>query len=142
MKMTPLRLVHKWCQHINSGNISELMSLYGKNSILMPTFSDKIITTKDEMIEYFKIFEKKEVRLLTSKERESHREVSNIIHGEYDFLSRSSSHKARYTFVFGVENSDWKIVCHHSSLIPNSSRFSMDFYKYVQRCNRYAEVKI
>ena len=140
--MTPLRLVQKWCQFLNTRNIPDLISLYGKNSVLMPTFSNKIITSKKEMIDYYNLLHGKQVRLLSSSERKYPRPLSNIINGEYDFVSRSSSHKARYTFVFGMENSDWKIVCHHSSLIPGESSFNVDVYKYLQRCNRYLELKI
>lgn len=142
MKMTPLRLVRKWCQFLNTRNMPDLISLYGRNSVLMPTFSNKIITNKKEMIDYYNSISDKQVSIQSSMERKNPRPTSNIIHGEYDFVSRSSSHKARYTFVFGIENSDWKIICHHSSLIPGESSFNVDVYKYLQRCNRYSELKI
>lgn len=140
--MTPKALVQRWSRLFNTRNVRELVSLYGKYSVLMPTFSDKIITNKEEMTKYYETMFTKNVKIRSLEERRTTRTVSNIIHGEYDFVSRSSSNRARYTFVFGVENSDWKIICHHSSVIPGKSSFDPDFYNYLQRCNRYAEMKI
>ena len=140
--MTPKALVHKWSRLFNTKNLGELISLYGKHFVLMPTFSDKIITNKEEMTKYYESVFTKNVKIRSLEERKTTRTVSNVIHGEYDFVSRSSSNRARYTFVFGVENSDWKIICHHSSVIPGRSAFDRDFYRYLKRCNRYAEMKI
>ena len=54
MTMTePLNLLDQWIEFVNNGDIESLLNLYDSGAILIPTFSNRIRSTPEELREYF-----------------------------------------------------------------------------------------
>jgi len=95
---------------------------YASTSILLPTVSDIPRTDYEGIKSYFVDFlEKKPQGVILE---------SNVIQGDdwcmdagiYEFTMGATGDKvkARYTYVYTYEDSEWKIAHHHSSVMPES----------------------
>ena len=95
---------------------------YAKKAVLLPTVSDIARTDYDSIKHYFDDFLKKKPR---GQILESHVNIgSNICQdvGIYEFTMGLSGDKVkgRYTFVYTWEDGQWKILHHHSSVMPEA----------------------
>jgi uncharacterized protein (TIGR02246 family) len=95
---------------------------YAKKALLLPTVSDIARTDYDTIKHYFDDFLKKKPQ---GQILESHVNIgSNICQdvGIYEFTMGSTGHKVkeRYSFVYTWEDGQWKILHHHSSVMPEA----------------------
>ena len=112
-------LFDKWNEALKSKNLKQVVNLYAIDGILLPTLSNRVRHNHEEIEEYFIHFLAKGP---VGSIIESNVRVFNdlaINSGIYSFaFEDSSSAKARYTFVYRQVEDSWKIVEHHSSLLP------------------------
>ena len=40
--------------------------------------------------------------------------------GLYNFITNGKTINARFSFVYGKDNTEWKIISHHSSILPEN----------------------
>ena len=109
-----------WIEKIRSNNANEVADLYHKDGLLLGTFSNKERHGKSLILKYFKklLKSKVDVKIITQ-----HVHKTNTIlvsSGLYNFIVNDIIIKARYTFVFSKNKNNWKILSHHSSLLPDS----------------------
>jgi hypothetical protein len=96
--------------------------LYATNATLLPTVENGPYTTHAQIKRYFEHF------LATHPSLTYHSGIivneCNISYyiGLYTFGTSNGPVKARYTFIYGLDNNAWKIVHHHSSKEPAPSR--------------------
>ena len=95
---------------------------YDKKAVLLPTVSDIARTDYDSIKHYFDDFLKKKPQ---GQILESHVNIgSNICQdvGVYEFTMGSTGDKVkgRYSFVYTWEDGQWKILHHHSSVMPEA----------------------
>ena len=94
--------------------------MYDKNAILLPTLSGQVRHTHDEIKEYFFHFLSK--KPVGSINEFNIRIFDNLAinSGIYTFnFKDGSSAQARFTYVYKkVDENNWIIVDHHSSLLP------------------------
>lgn len=115
-------LFNKWNDALQTGSAKKVASLYAENAVLLPTVSNLPRTTPAEIEDYFNHFlEKKPFGMI--KQRNIKKGCNKITDaGIYDFEVTSNGKKevvpARYTFVYEYANNQWKIVHHHSSMMP------------------------
>ena len=112
-------LFDQWNQALQSKDPKTVSSLYHSDSILLPTLSNQVRHNHEEIENYFIHF------LATGPVGsilESNVRVFDdlaINSGIYSFsFEDGSSAEARYTFVYRQVEDVWKIVEHHSSLLP------------------------
>lgn len=116
-----------WNAALQTKDPEKVVDLYatGNNSVLLPTLSNMVADTKDEKIQYFKGF------LAKSPVGEINEEHIQVLSptlaansGIYSFTlttdGKTSKVQARYTFVYSKASGQWKIIDHHSSLMPES----------------------
>jgi len=115
-------LFDTWNRALQTGNAKTVATLYAEDAILLPTVSNLPRTTPAEIEDYFNHFlEKKPYGII--KQRNIKQGCSKLTDaGIYDFEVTSGGKKeivpARYTFVYEYRNNEWKIVHHHSSMMP------------------------
>ena len=117
-------LFKKWNDALQTGSAKAVAALYAEDAILLPTVSNLPRTTTAEIEDYFHHFlEKKPYGIV--KERNIKQGCNKLTDaGIYDFEVISNGKKevvpARYTFVYEYRNNEWKIVHHHSSMMPET----------------------
>jgi hypothetical protein len=116
-----------WSRLVSAGKFEEVLSLYHKNSILMPTFSPKIIKKREDLLDYFTRLAEREdmsVRLHENTvvcQRASLFDyvVLGIYSWEFKLEDNLLTFPSRFTYLLDFEN-DSPIMHHHSSQIPRT----------------------
>ena len=115
-----LNLFDDWNKALQTGSPDEVVKLYDKKAILLPTLSGQVRHTHEEIKDYFVHFLSKKP---IGKINESNIRIFGnlaINSGIYTFnFKDGSSAEARFTYVYKkVDENNWIIVEHHSSLLP------------------------
>ena len=111
-------LFDKWNEALKSKNPKEVVSLYAPDGILLPTLSNRVRHNHKEIEDYFIHFLAKGP---VGSIIESNVRVFNdlAINSEYTHLLLTMDHRQKLdTFVYRQVEYSWKIVEHHSSLLP------------------------
>ncbi len=112
-------LFNKWNNSLLTENPKEVIKLYTKDAILLPTLSNQVRHNHEEIEDYFVKFLSKSPQ---GKIDESNIRINDNIainSGIYTFsFSDASTAQARFTFVYKLVNNEWLIIEHHSSLLP------------------------
>lgn len=117
-------LKEKWAKAIVEADLKALSKLYSNEAILKPTMSNSVRKGFDEISPYFVGGGKNEdpgffnqgiseVRYLNSECFNSATMYTEV--GSYEFVTPEKKLNAHYSFVFSLDDKDWKIVAHHSS---------------------------
>ena len=114
-----LSLFDDWNSALNTGEPKKVAALYDTSAILLPTISNKVRHNHEEIEDYFVNFLTKEPQ---GKIDESNIRIFGDIainSGVYTFTFKDGSNaQARFTFVYNKVGEEWKIIEHHSSLMP------------------------
>lgn len=112
-------LFNKWNDALQTCDENTVIALYDKNAVLLPTISNKVRHNHNEIKDYFINFLTKEPK---GKINESNIRIFDelaINSGIYTFsFNDNSSVQARFTFVYKLIEGEWKIIEHHSSMMP------------------------
>ena len=116
-----VNMLHTWVEKIQSNDAHQVTNLYHQNGILLGTFSNIERIGKDLIFDYFKDLLKSKVDVEIITQHESKTDSISTVSGLYNFIVNGDTIEARYSFVFIQVNDDWKILSHHSSVLPKSS---------------------
>jgi uncharacterized protein (TIGR02246 family) len=114
------KLFDAWNAAIQTGDPDKVVALYAAKAVLVPTLSNDVRTTPEEIRQYF------DVEFLPKKPRaqldQSYPRLFGdvaINSGIYSFFFGGSTTptQARYSFVYLRDKSGWLIIEHHSSLL-------------------------
>lgn len=111
---------YRWNAALATLDPDVVASRYAKNAVLLPTVSDVPRTDYASIREYFVNFTKLQPQ---GKILESYVQIGTNWckdSGIYEFTMGATGAvvKARYSFVYTLEDGDWKIAHHHSSQMP------------------------
>ena len=115
-------LFERWNWALQSRDPEQVARLYSRDAVLLPTLSDQPRTDHDSIVDYFSHFLDKRPQGQVSQ-----REIligCNMLQdaGLYTFrFANGSTAEARYSFIYVLEDCEWKISHHHSSLQPEST---------------------
>ena len=115
-------LFEDWIAAVRSGDPEQVAALYAPDAVLVPTISNRIRQTPPGITSYFDMFllDGVDGRILEGTVR--HMGDVAVHSGIYRFtISPGDSPReidARFTFVYQRLGADWKIVAHHSSVMP------------------------
>lgn len=115
-------LFERWNKALQSQDPERVAHLYSRDAVLLPTLSDEPRTDHDSIVDYFSHFLQKR-----PSGEISQREIligCNMVQdaGLYNFRFLDGSNaQARYSFIYVLEDGEWKISHHHSSLLPEAS---------------------
>lgn len=117
-----LQLFDLWNEALTNEVPTRVAELYGPGAVLVPTVSNTLRTTPEQILAYFE-------KLIRDLRPEVTRTSSNvrffgdtaINSGRYIFHFRvdDSSVEARYTFAYHRSGSGWRISAHHSSVLAD-----------------------
>lgn len=116
----------RWNAALATLDPNKVASLYAPDGVLLPTVSNKVRTTKAEIVDYFTTFLKlkpqgvmndSKVRLLAPD--------TGIHSGVYTFDvvkdGKPTKVQARFSFTYKKIDGEWLIVDHHSSGMPETT---------------------
>jgi uncharacterized protein (TIGR02246 family) len=115
-------LFYLWNDALDTLDSDAVAKRYSKNAVLLPTVSDTPRTDYESIKDYFDNFLKLQPQgqILESHVLVGDNWAKDV--GIYEFTMRAngSKVKARYSFVYVLEDGEWKISHHHSSAMPES----------------------
>ena len=114
-------LFESWNQALATGDPAQVAQLYGDHALLLPTLSSELRETPEAITDYFSSFLARH-----PSGSVTHRQIrlgcnGAVDAGTYRFTLHDpeATVEARYTFVYGLEDGQWRILHHHSSLQPS-----------------------
>lgn len=120
MNSTIANQFQRWNNALLTEDPKKVAALYAPHAILLPTVSNQVRTTNEQIEDYFTKFLKLRPK---GKIDEQHVRILDQNHainsGIYTFsLNDKQSVQARFTFVYQKINGKWFIIEHHSSKMP------------------------
>jgi len=120
MSDSTIRL-QKWVSAIKQGDPKQVTNLYHKYGILLGTFSPKVRNGHELILEYFENLLQNPVEVEIIDEREQNFKGDVYWNsGLYNFITNDKTINARFSFVYVRDNAEWKIISHHSSVLPEN----------------------
>lgn len=117
-------LFQAWNNALQTGDARQVTALYTEDAVLLATVSNVPRVNRAEIQEYFQHFlEKKPFATINSRNvKIGCNKLTDA--GTYTFRitdgSETKDVSARYTFVYENRDGQWRIVHHHSSMMPNA----------------------
>ena len=113
-------LLQKWVNAIKNGDPKQVTDLYHVDAILLGTFSNKERIGRGLILEYFENLLKSPVEVEIVSEHPIQFGSFAVNSGLYNFVTGGKTINARFSFVYHSDPVDWKIVSHHSSIMPET----------------------
>ena len=113
-------LFDRWNQSLQSGDPQKVVANYAEHSILLPTLSNKPRLTPEEKEDYFHHFlENGPSGTIDMRQIQIGTDMA-VDTGLYTFrFARTGTEmKARYSFTYRRDGTQWLIISHHSSAMP------------------------
>ena len=125
MTKSPEQILTEWMQAVNKRDIDSLLSLYNITAVLIPTFSNKLLTTPEEIRDYFiKLADRDELSVSLHEKTLNIQLIKNdiyILSGIYCWRltieKESFTFEARFSYTIDASFAN-PILNHHSSQIP------------------------
>lgn len=125
MAQRPEDILESWVLAVNAGDCDRIMSLYDERAVLIPTFSNKMLSTPEALKEYFQKLGSREQlkvwlhrkKLLVQPVDEHLFTLSGLYCWEFMVDDELLRFEARFTYLLDTE-SETPILHHHSSQIP------------------------
>lgn len=116
-----LQLFHDWNEALTERSATRVAALYRPDAVLVPTLSDTLRSTPEQILAYFEklIDEEAPTVMLSTTVLIKRFGTTAINSGLYTFHLRNSGEYAgaRYTFAYYWSDGGWRISAHHSSLL-------------------------
>ena len=115
-------LFDNWNAALKTLDPDAVVALYADDAILLPTLSNAVRHNHSELRDYFVDFLKKQPRGVINESNIRDFGKTGVHSGVYTFTLTSdgevSEAKCRFTYVYEKRDGEWKIIEHHSSLMP------------------------
>jgi len=113
-------MIETWVEKIRTNDPKQVASLYHDDGLLLGTFSDIERKGHDLILAYFENLLKSnvDVEVVTQHKHETDSIIVNS--GLYNFIVDGKTVNARFSFVFIKTGDEWRILSHHSSVLPES----------------------
>ena len=113
--------IQNWIDYIKSNDPNRVTELYDEHALLLGTFSDIERQGPKLIYDYFNGLLSSKVDVEIVSEHTHNFDNLEVCSGLYNFIVNGDMIEARYSFVFIQINDVWKILSHHSSVLPKSS---------------------
>ena len=125
MIKNPKDILEQWMQSVKNANIEKLLSLYDKDAVLIPTFSNRLLNTPDKLKNYFeKLGSREELSIALHEKTLIIQNLQNsisILSGIYNWRfavdGELLNFEARFSYLIDLSKPN-PIFHHHSSQIP------------------------
>lgn len=115
--------IQEWAEAVLIKDFTKIKSLYHKNAMVLPTFDNRLLKSREEIIEYIHMFAN--LKGLQINVESLHTRIYGDIainNGLYKIScirnGKFMEIAARYNFIYIFENNNWLIIDQHSSFIP------------------------
>lgn len=124
---TPEQVLKEWLDGVNAGKVEEVLSLYDKKTVLLPTFSNKTLSTPEGIRSYFNgLANRKNLKVILHEKPffavkigPSLYSMTGIYCWKMEVDEEVLSFEARFTYTVDLEL-EAPIVHHHSSQVPRT----------------------
>ena len=122
---SPEIIIDHWAEYFNNGNLEGLLDMYHEEATLLPTFSPNLLSTLEQIEEYFVRTIEHQASVEIDDSQTIKRKLSENIYlltGFYSFYfdnNRKREFKSRFTFLIDL-STEKPIQHHHSSQISES----------------------
>lgn len=121
----PEQILKEWMHAVNEGSLEGLLALYDEKAVLIPTFSNRLLSKPEGIRDYFsKLCGREELSIALHEKTLNIQSVTgsiHAIHGIYCWRfaidGELLSFEARFSYMVDVERPK-PILHHHSSQIP------------------------
>ena len=113
-------MIETWVEKIRTNDPKQVASLYHDDGLLLGTFSDIERKGHDLILAYFENLLKSKVDVEVVTQHKHEDDSITVNSGLYNFIVDGKTVNARFSFVFIKTGDDWKILSHHSSVLPES----------------------
>ena len=119
---SPETIVDHWAEHFNNGNLEHLLDMYHEEATLLPTFSSNLLSTPEQIREYFVRTIENQASVEIDNGRTIKKKLSEnmyLMTGFYIFYldnDRKREFKSQFTFLIDL-TTERPIQHHHSSQI-------------------------
>ena len=121
----PEQLLSDWMQGVNNGDLEGLMALYDEQAVLIPTFSNRLLSKPESIRDYFtKLCTREDLSIALHEKTllsQSFGGTIHALHGIYCWRfaidGEMLSFEARFSYVLDIAR-EKPILHHHSSQIP------------------------
>ena len=114
-------MLQTWIKKIRSNDPNKVADLYHKDGLLLGTFSNIERSGQKLIFSYFKNLLKTQVDVEIITKHEYKAESISTVSGFYNFKLNNKKINARFSFVFFKVKEHWKILSHHSSVLPEKN---------------------
>jgi uncharacterized protein (TIGR02246 family) len=115
-------VTQQWAMDLSSNNPQKIADLYASGALLYATFQNQLDTPAGIEGYFTKLMKHKNLTVKFGKQNIRMFGETAINSGFYTFAYTDKGQlvqvQARYTFVFAHSREGWKIVEHHSSVLP------------------------
>ena len=111
-------MLQTWIENIKSNDANKVADLYHKKGLLLGTFSNIERKGHSLILDYFNNLLKSQVDVEIVTKHEYKSETIATASGLYNFILNGQKIEARFSFVFLKTKERWKILSHHSSVLP------------------------
>ena len=112
-------ILYTWVNKIKSNNGNDVADLYHQDGLLLGTFSSSERKGKEQILDYFNKLFNSHIDVEIKTKHICKTKSLSTVSGLYNFTVDNKKIEARFSFVFLKVDRNWKIISHHSSLIPN-----------------------
>lgn len=122
---TPSLILKKWMDCVNQGDLEQLLSLYDEKAVLIPTFSNRLLSKPEALRAYFiQLCSREELSialhektLISLPMQDDLYSVCGIYCWRFAIDEELLNFEARFSYVMKI-SSERPILQHHSSQIP------------------------
>jgi uncharacterized protein (TIGR02246 family) len=116
------RITAEWKRELNAHDPEKIAALYDEHFLLYATFQSKI-DHYDALLQYFiRLAQKPELKVIFNEQNIRVFGATAVNSGLYTFSYQEEGKlkeiQARFTFVYVLTPAGWRIVEHHSSVLP------------------------
>ena len=111
-------MLDMWIKKIRSNDASKVADLYHEKGLLLGTFSNIERRGQSLIFDYFNNLLKSQIDVEIVSKHEYKSESIATTSGLYNFILNGKKIEARFSFVFLKTKKNWKILSHHSSVLP------------------------
>ena len=115
-------LLNSWFEKIKTNDAAQVADLYHRDGLLLGTFSNSERKGQKLIFDYFENLFSSHVDVMVITKHEYNSDSISTASGFYNFEVNGIIIKARFSFVFLKMNDNWKILSHHSSVLPNENK--------------------
>jgi hypothetical protein len=125
MSIAPENILKQWMVAVNDGDIDNLLSLYNENAVLIPTFSNRLLSKPSTIRDYFtRLCNREDLSIALHEKTLIIQPILSDIYSmcgiycwRFAVDEELLSFEARFSYIVDLSLSN-PIIQHHSSQIP------------------------